>query len=158
MSRWPVLIHDAIGITVAWLGAYWFRFNLDSIPGIFLDQAIAMLPVVIGAHLVFFVFFGIHRGAWRFTSTYDLWVVIKAVGVGTLVSAAVIFLLTDLIAVPRSVFSVARPLSRWFFSRWPDHVSAFQGSSTPERRGKEGDDCRRRCCWRHAFKRYQKKC
>lgn len=104
MSRWPVLIHDAIGITVAWLGAYWFRFNLDSIPGIFLDQAIAMLPVVIGAHLVFFVFFGIHRGAWRFTSTYDLWVVIKAVGVGTLVSAAVIFLLTDLIAVPRSVF------------------------------------------------------
>ena len=46
MSRWPVLIHDAIGITVAWLGAYWFRFNLDSIPDIFLDQAVAMLPVV----------------------------------------------------------------------------------------------------------------
>ena len=28
MSRWPVLIHDAIGITVAWLGAYWFRFRV----------------------------------------------------------------------------------------------------------------------------------
>ena len=103
-SRWPVLVHDGAAVAIAWLGAYWFRFNLDQIPPVFFDQAISMLWVVIPAHLVFFVLFGVHRGAWRFTSTHDLWVAIKAVAVGTVVAAVMIFLLTKLVAVPRSVF------------------------------------------------------
>jgi len=104
LSRWPVLIHDALAVVMAWLGAYWFRFNLDQIPAVFLDQAVTMLWVIVPAHLLFFVVFGVHRGAWRFTSTYDLSVVIKSVVVGTLVSAVAIFLITKLVAVPRSVF------------------------------------------------------
>lgn len=43
LSRWPVLLHDAGSVVLAWLGAYWFRFNLDQIPSVFLDQALAML-------------------------------------------------------------------------------------------------------------------
>lgn len=104
LSRWPVLIHDALAVVMAWLGAYWFRFNLDQIPAVFLDQAVTMLWVIVPAHLLFFVVFGVHRGAWRFTSTYDLSVVIKSVVVGTVVSAVAIFLITKLVAVPRSVF------------------------------------------------------
>lgn len=104
LSRWPVLIHDALAVVTAWLGAYWFRFNLDQIPAVFLDQAVTMLWVIVPAHLLFFVVFGVHRGAWRFTSTYDLSVVIKSVVVGTVVSAVAIFLITKLVAVPRSVF------------------------------------------------------
>ncbi len=104
LSRWPVFIHDALAVVMAWLGAYWFRFNLDQIPAVFLDQAVSMLWVIVPAHLLFFVVFGVHRGAWRFTSTYDLSVVIKSVVAGTLVSAVAIFLITKLVAVPRSVF------------------------------------------------------
>lgn len=103
-GRWPVLAHDAAAACVAWLGAYWFRFNLDQIPGVFLDQAFAVLPVVVFWHLVFFVVFGVHRGAWRFTSTHDLSVILKSVVVGTAVVAFSIFLATRLVAVPRSVF------------------------------------------------------
>ena len=66
-GRWPVLLHDAVAACLAWLGAYWFRFNLDEIPDVFLDQALAVLPLVVFWHLVFFVVFGVHRGAWRFT-------------------------------------------------------------------------------------------
>ena len=83
LGRWPVLLHDALAVPTAWLGAYWFRFNLDQIPDIFLDQAIAMLPIVLVWHLAFFVMFGVHRGAWRFTSTHDLSVILKSVLVGT---------------------------------------------------------------------------
>ena len=104
LGRWPVLAHDGLAVSTAWLGAYWFRFNLDQIPDIFLDQAIAMLPIVMVWHLAFFVIFGVHRGAWRFTSTHDLSVILKSVLVGTAVVAATIFIVTDLVAVPRSVF------------------------------------------------------
>jgi len=104
LSRWPVFIHDALAVVMAWIGAYWFRFNLDQIPAVFLDQALTMLWVIVPAHILFFIVFGLHRGAWRFTSTYDLTVVIKSVVAGTLVSALAIFLLTKLVAVPRSVF------------------------------------------------------
>ena len=103
-GRWPVLAHDAAAASVAWLGAYWFRFNLDQIPDVFLDQAFAVLPLVVFWHLVFFVVFGVHRGAWRFTSTHDLSVILKSVVVGTAVVAFSIFLATRLVAVPRSVF------------------------------------------------------
>ena len=104
LGRWPVLVHDGLAVPAAWLGAYWFRFNLDQIPDIFFDQAIAMLPIVLVWHLAFFVIFGVHRGAWRFTSTHDLSVILKSVLVGTGVVAATIFLITGLVAVPRSVF------------------------------------------------------
>jgi FlaA1/EpsC-like NDP-sugar epimerase len=104
LGRWPVLLHDGLAVPTAWLGAYWFRFNLDQIPDIFLDQAIAMLPIVLVWHLVFFVMFGVHRGAWRFTSTHDLSVILKSVLVGTGVVAATVFTITGLVAVPRSVF------------------------------------------------------
>ena len=103
-GRWPVLVHDATAACLAWLGAYWFRFNLDRIPDVFLDQALAMLPLVVFWHLVFFIVFGVHRGAWRFTSTHDLAVILKSVVVGTAVVAFSIFLATRLVAVPRSVF------------------------------------------------------
>ena len=104
LGRWPVLVHDGLAVPVAWLGAYWFRFNLDRIPDIFLEQAVAMLPIVLVWHLAFFVIFGVHRGAWRFTSTHDLSVILKSVLVGTGVVAATIFFITGLVAVPRSVF------------------------------------------------------
>ncbi|MDP6855778.1 MAG: nucleoside-diphosphate sugar epimerase/dehydratase [Arenicellales bacterium] len=104
LTRWPVLLHDAMAVCIAWLGAYWFRFNLDRIPDVFLDQSLAVLPLVVFWHLVFFVVFGVHRGAWRFTSTHDLSVILKSVVVGTAVVAFSIFLATRLVAVPRSVF------------------------------------------------------
>ena len=99
-----MLLHDGLAVPTAWLGAYWFRFNLGQIPDIFLDQAIAMLPIVLVWHLAFFVMFGVHRGAWRFTSTHDLSVILKSVLVGTGVVAATVFTITGLVAVPRSVF------------------------------------------------------
>ena len=70
----------------------------------FLDQALAVLPLVVFWHLLFFIVFGVHRGAWRFTSTHDLAMILKSVIVGTAVVAFSIFLATRLVAVPRSVF------------------------------------------------------
>ncbi|GJL81937.1 MAG: multidrug MFS transporter [marine bacterium B5-7] len=103
-NRWKVLLHDAAMIPLAWIGAYWLRFNLDTIPSIFLDEAISLIPLVMAIHFTTFLFFGVHRGIWRFISLHDLIALIKSVVVGTALVAIAIFFLTRLQFVPRSVF------------------------------------------------------
>ena len=45
-SRAAVFTHDLLMVPIAWFGAYWLRFNLESIPAVFLRQALILLPVV----------------------------------------------------------------------------------------------------------------
>ena len=62
-GRWPVILHDGVMVVIAWFGSYWFRFNLDTIPQPFLDQAVAMLPLVLLIHVAMslgFLFLGVH--------------------------------------------------------------------------------------------------
>ncbi|HIO57363.1 MAG TPA: hypothetical protein EYN30_01630 [Candidatus Poseidoniales archaeon] len=104
ISRWQVILYDGLMVVIAWFLAYWFRFNLDVIPQHFLDQAIAMLPLVVLIHVGMFIGFGVHRGAWLFIPTRDIYAIIKSVFFGTAVSAVVIFVVARLEYVPRSVF------------------------------------------------------
>ena len=103
-GRWPVILHDGVMVVIAWFAAYWFRFNLGAIPQPFLDQSIAMLPLVVLIHIAMSIWFAVPRGAWRFTSTPDIAAIVKSVFFGTAVIAIAIFLATRLEAVPRSVF------------------------------------------------------
>jgi len=97
-------LHDALMVPVAWFCAYLLRFNLEGIPEPFLAQALNTLPIVWGAQLAASWYFGLYRGVWRFASLPDLQRILKAVLVGTALSAALVFLLTRLQMVPRSVF------------------------------------------------------
>ena len=65
------LLHDACAVVVAWLAAYWMRFNLD-IPGDYLTQALAMLSWVAPVHVSIFWVSGLYRGIWRYASLHDL--------------------------------------------------------------------------------------
>jgi len=103
-GRWPVILHDGAMVVIAWFLAYWFRFNLGTIPEPFFDQAIAILPLVVLIHVAMSLGFSVPRGAWRFTSTPDISAIVKSVFFATAVIAIAIFLATRLEAVPRSVF------------------------------------------------------
>ncbi len=103
-NRWKVLLHDAVMIPIAWILAYWLRFNLDSIPSRLLEEAVSLIPLVMSIHFAVFLFFGVHRGIWRFISLPDLIRLVKSVVVGTALVAISIFFVTRLEAVPRSVF------------------------------------------------------
>lgn len=106
-SRGGAFAHDLIMIPVAWLGAYWLRFNLETIPPAFLEQALLMLPVVVLTHVAVFLYLGLYRGVWRFASVPDLLRIAKAVAVGTALSAVAIFLLTRMAYIPRSVIPLS---------------------------------------------------
>ena len=103
-GRWPVLVHDGAMISLSWYLAYWLRFDFGVIPNVFLSEAARLLPLILVCHLGTSIVLGVPRGAWRFTSLYDLTKVIQAVVFGTAIAAALIFTYDRMWAVPRSVF------------------------------------------------------
>jgi FlaA1/EpsC-like NDP-sugar epimerase len=103
-NRSAAFSHDLIMVPVAWLGAFWLRFNLDEIPANHWNAALDALPLVIVVQGAVFWYFGLYRGVWRFASIPDLLRIAKAIGVGVLVASLAIFLASRMQGVPRSVF------------------------------------------------------
>ena len=92
-------------IPLAWMGAYWLRYNLEAIPDAFLQSAVFALPVVITVQTIANIFVGVHRAEWRFVSLPDLSLITKSVLIGTAAIAFTLFLVAERLAyVPRSVF------------------------------------------------------
>lgn len=103
-GRWTIVLHDLVMIPVAWLAAYWLRYNLGEIPPAFLHKALQLAPLAVAVQGGVFILFGLYRGVWRFASIPDLLRIFKAVAFGTLLLALVVFLVTRMQHVPRSVF------------------------------------------------------
>ena len=99
-----VFLHDLAIVPIAWFGAYWLRFNLEQIPAAYIDMALVWLPALLVIQSILFIYFGLYRADWRFASSPDLVRILKAVTVGVLISLALIFTLTRLQGMPRSVF------------------------------------------------------
>jgi FlaA1/EpsC-like NDP-sugar epimerase len=102
--RWRVVLLDILLVPAAWLVGYWLRFNMAEVPAVFLAQAINVLPIVIVVQLCSYVWFGVHRGEWRFVSLPDLSLLIKSVLFGVLMIALALFFVVRLEQIPRSVF------------------------------------------------------
>ncbi len=133
-----VFLHDLSVVPLAWLGAYWLRFNLEPVPPPFLASAVSFLPVVWVIQGAMCWYFGLYRGMWRFASIPDLVRIVKAVVTGTALSTAAVFLLTRLEGTPRSVFVLyavllvlllggPRFVYRWIRDR---HLSVTGGERT----------------------------
>lgn len=103
-----VFLHDLAAATLAWLAAYWLRFNFD-IPPEFSTAMISVLPIVLIIHGGCFYSFGLYRGLWRFASVPDLKRILLAVGTAALATPASLLMLQEGQWVPRSVF-VLEPL------------------------------------------------
>lgn len=98
-----IFIHDLVMVAIAWMGAYWLRFNLSPLPELELRAALHWLPVTILLQGVLFRLFGLYRGVWRFASIPDLILIGKAVGLGVVGIALSAFFYNRLQGVPRSV-------------------------------------------------------
>ena len=103
-GRWAVVAHDLVAIALAWLGAYWLRFNMGYVPHVFWQQGVRLLPAILVVQGLVFWGMGLYRGLWRFASVPDLLRIFKAIVVSTVASAFVLFLWVRLAWVPRSAF------------------------------------------------------
>ncbi len=98
-----VLLHDLCLIPLAWIGAYWLRFNLESLPQEVFLKSLQFLPWVVGIQGISFYAFRLYRSLWRFASLPDLIQIAKAVLVGSLFILCLGFFYDRLEAIPRSV-------------------------------------------------------
>jgi FlaA1/EpsC-like NDP-sugar epimerase len=98
-----IFSHDLLMVPLAWLGSYWFRFNLAQIPDSYWTQGLHTLPWVLLVQACSFYFFGLYKGVWRFASLSDLIRIIKAVAAGTVASMALLFIIYRLEFIPRSL-------------------------------------------------------
>jgi len=119
-------LHDLLAVALAWLLAFWLRFNFD-VPPEFSATSLGSLIWVLPLFGALFFLFGLYRGLWRFASLSDLQHLVAAVVVGALLTtAAVVFL--KLGPIPRSVL-VMHPLllalvmggSRFAYRSWKEH-------------------------------------
>jgi FlaA1/EpsC-like NDP-sugar epimerase len=100
-----VALHDVAVAAMAWLGAYWLRFNLD-VPAEYLAEAGSTVIWVVPLQAVVFWRFGLYQGIWRFASLPDMKRILKAVGAAALLVPVVIFLFRVQAVVPRSVLVI----------------------------------------------------
>ncbi|TPW14446.1 MAG: polysaccharide biosynthesis protein CapD, partial [Halothiobacillaceae bacterium] len=122
-----IVCHDLVMVSLAWLLAGLIRnnFALSTESLTFLLQS---LPVVLVVHGLVLWWVGLYKGVWRFASIPDLWNIIRAVVVGTLLTVLALFLLNRLAGAPRSIFvlypfCLALLLSapRLGYRMWRDH-------------------------------------
>lgn len=102
-SRALVAAHDLCMVPIAWILAYWLRFNLSPMPHQVWHQAIITLPFLWLVQAICLWSFGLYRGVWRYASLPDLLRIIKAVAIASGSMMIGMFLVTRLAHIPRSV-------------------------------------------------------
>jgi FlaA1/EpsC-like NDP-sugar epimerase len=102
-SRFLAFLHDLLWVPVAWLGAYWMRFNLADFPAEFWSAAWEQLPLVMLICALVYSSFGLYRGVWRFASLPDLTRIARAAAVATFLVVLILFILSRNEFLPRSV-------------------------------------------------------
>ena len=121
------LLHDVTVASLAWVAAYLLRFNF-SIPVEHLHNMGQSLIWIVPLQGAVFISYGLYRGMWRFASVLDLKRIIFAVGSAAILVAALLFMLSTNVIIPRSVL-ILDPLllmlmmggSRFTYRAWREH-------------------------------------
>lgn len=126
--RSAVIGHDLLMVTIAWQFAWLARFNFALPPMEYWWTSLEALPLVLLTQGLVSWYFGLYRGVWRFASVPDLWNIVRAAGLGALAVTLVLFIVTRLQDVPRTVlvlfpvfliFLLGGP--RLAYRLWKDH-------------------------------------
>ena len=108
MRRLIVFAHDLAAAGLAWVAAFWLRFNFD-VPDEYRNLMLELLPWVLGIHAAIFLALRLYRGLWRYASLPDLQRIAIAVGVAALAVPAAFAFVHIGLPVPRTVY-VLTPL------------------------------------------------
>ena len=122
--------HDLVATGLAWIAAYWLRFNFD-IPREFWIAGWKTLAGVMPLYGAVYLGLGLYRGIWRYSSMGDLRRLLAAVLIGACVVAGAV-VASGFYGVPRSVL-ILHPIlllmvmggDRFLYRAWKDGHLAF---------------------------------
>jgi len=110
-----VLAIDLLLLAASFYGAHLVRFDFD-IPSNTCLSIKWFLPFVITIKVIIFYFFDLYRGMWRYTSLADLFNIIKASTLSTLVIISIVLFKTRFQGFSRGVFVIDWCLTILFIS------------------------------------------
>ena len=134
-----ILAVDIIFLALSFYMAHLIRFDF-MLPEYAREKFFNMLPFVLGVKLLYFYFFDMYKGMWRYTGINDLLNVVKASTLGGLTIIAVILYVNRFENVSRSVFIIdwcltlisivgLRVITRLAFEQFTENIS-FQDLKT----------------------------
>lgn len=100
-----ILIIDTLLLIIAMYAALLTRLDFTILPREF-ARITSILPYIIVCKLICFFYFDLYRGMWRYTSISDLFNIIKASIVSTLIVVSVILFGTRFKGYSRSIFLI----------------------------------------------------
>ncbi len=100
-----ILVLDVVLLSISFFSAHLLRFDFNIQP-IFFRLSLQFFPIVLLIKLSLFYIFDLYRGMWRFTSIADMFNVIKASTVATLLIVAIILFMTRFRGFSRSVYLI----------------------------------------------------
>lgn len=107
LSKSPVLAYDFGSIIVSWWMAYIIRFGVDEEWFLSHQHTIVFSSVaVLIVHSVYYYFFKVYRGLWRFASISDLSAIIKAAIATQCTLIPLLFFTSYIHTMPRSIFFI----------------------------------------------------
>ncbi|MDP2992063.1 MAG: polysaccharide biosynthesis protein, partial [Deltaproteobacteria bacterium] len=112
---WVMLVGDIALLGISYVLAYGLRFEFHIPQNYIALLKKSIIPVVI-SKLLFFYWFKLYRGMWRYTSIADLLNIIKAVFTSTMVVIVAILMFQRFEGYPRSVFVIDAILTLIFIS------------------------------------------
>ena len=103
--RYFIIIVNLLLIVLSYITSFFirFEFNLEIVKN-YWDIILITLPLLIAIKLVVFNYFGLFSGLWRYVSIDDLWRMIKANSVSTVIFILAMVFFHGLIGFPRSIF------------------------------------------------------
>jgi len=105
---------DALLVMAAWYSAYLLRFDFE-IPIESMGILTRTLPLVVLIKIVCLYFFDLYQGMWRYTSITDLFNIIKAAGVSSLLIVSLLLFSHGFTGFARSVFIIDGVLTIFLF-------------------------------------------
>jgi UDP-GlcNAc:undecaprenyl-phosphate GlcNAc-1-phosphate transferase len=96
---------DFVLICVAYLGAYLLKFE-TTLTGPFMQQFAASLPYVVALKLVAFQVLGVYRPVWRYAGVRDVFFIVRANVVGSLLAVIAVLVVFQFVLFSRSVFVI----------------------------------------------------
>jgi len=121
-NRFPIYFNlivivsiDIILLGASWYTAFLLRYNFD-LPVDSSVMVVRLLPVVILIKIIAFYFFNVYRGMWRYTSLIDLFNIIKASVLSTLVIIALIIFSHSFTGFSRAILVIDGVVTILFIS------------------------------------------
>lgn len=119
-----ILICDVILTVVAWYGAFLLRFNF-SLPSNSVELFLRLLPLIIVIKVVTFYFFDLYRGMWRYTSIGDMFNIVKAISISSIILFFFIYLVQNFVGFARSILIIDWILTLAFISAFRISVRLY---------------------------------